>query len=195
MNICSNKLCFLTTDVTLNLTSCALRHFRFMLIRHLIKTGAGIGLPLKSKAIQTPLASFFLYRRTRTPLQWWAVWGYLRVGWLPWTPVRPTPYSPPPARLVSSAVVTYQRLRRLPIWLLSLPQLILNLSGAFTPAKNVTITSLLHQQKMRLALSFLTPHVFSLPVFPLIHAILSVTGASLLTLLLRRDYENVISHP
>lgn len=29
-----------------------------MLIRHLIKTGAGIGLPLKSKAIQTPLASF-----------------------------------------------------------------------------------------------------------------------------------------
>ncbi|CAJ1310540.1 hypothetical protein G748_05046 [Escherichia coli HVH 86 (4-7026218)] len=30
-----------------------------MLIRHLIKTGAGIGLPLKSKAIQTPLASFF----------------------------------------------------------------------------------------------------------------------------------------
>ena len=165
-----------------------------MLIRHLIKTGAGIGLPLKSKAIQTPLASF-LYRRTRTPLQWWAVWGYLRVGWLPWTPVRPTPYSPPPARLVSSAVVTYQRLRRLPIWLLSLPQLILNLSGAFTPAKNVTITSLLHQQKMRPALSFLTPHVFSLPVFPLIHAILSVTGASLLTLLLRRDYENVISHP
>ena len=137
----------------------------------------------------------FLYRRTRTPLQWWAVWGYLRVGWLPWTPVRPTPYSPPPARLVSSAVVTYQRLRRLPIWLLSLPQLILNLSGAFTPAKNVTITSLLHQQKMRPALSFLTPHVFSLPVFPLIHAILSVTGASLLTLLLRRDYENIVSYP
>lgn len=59
MNICSNKLCFLATDVTLNLTSCALWHFRFMLIRHLIKTGAGIGLPLKSKAIQTPLASFF----------------------------------------------------------------------------------------------------------------------------------------
>ncbi|OMG99605.1 hypothetical protein BW691_24320 [Escherichia coli] len=59
MNICSNELCFLTTDVTLNLTSCALRHFRFMLIRHLSKTGAGIGLPLKSKAIQTPLASFF----------------------------------------------------------------------------------------------------------------------------------------
>ena len=85
--------------------------------------------------------------------------------------------------------------RRLPIWLLSLPQLILNLSGAFTPAKNVTITSLLHQQKMRPALSFLTPHVFSLPVFPLIHAILSVTGASLLTLLFRRGYENVISHP
>ncbi|EFN5472015.1 transcriptional regulator, partial [Escherichia coli] len=48
MNICSNKLCFLATDVTLNLTSCALWHFRFMLIRHLIKTGAGIGLPLKS---------------------------------------------------------------------------------------------------------------------------------------------------
>ncbi|TJA79655.1 transcriptional regulator, partial (plasmid) [Escherichia coli] len=47
MNICSNKLCFLTTDVTLSLTSCALRHFRFMLIRHLIKTGAGIGLLLK----------------------------------------------------------------------------------------------------------------------------------------------------
>ena len=37
--------------------------------------------------------------------------------------------------------------------------------------------------------------VFSLPVFPLIHAILSVTGASLLTLLFRRGYENVISHP
>lgn len=165
-----------------------------MLIRHLIKTGAGIGLPLKSKAIQTPLASF-LYRRTRTPLQWWAVWGYLRVGWLPWTPVRPTPYSPPPARLVSSAVVTYQRLRRLPIWLLSLPQLILNLSGAFTPAKNVTITSLLHRQKMRHALNCLMAPAFLLPVFQLTRAILSVTGASLLTLLLRRDDENVISHP
>ncbi|EEW0372448.1 ash family protein [Escherichia coli] len=66
MNICSNKLCFLTTDVTLSLTSCALRHFRFMLIRHLIKTGAGIGLPLKSKAIQTPLASFFVSAYTHT---------------------------------------------------------------------------------------------------------------------------------
>ncbi|KDV91267.1 putative cell division repressor domain protein [Escherichia coli 2-474-04_S1_C2] len=97
--------------------------------------------------------------------------------------------------LLSQPTRPSQRLRRLPIWLLSLPQLILNLSAAFTPAKNVTITSLLHQQKMRPALSFLTPHVFSLPVFPLIHAILSVTGASLLTLLLRRDYENVISHP
>lgn len=66
MNICSNELCFLTTDVTLNLTSCALRHFRFMLIRHLIKTGVGIGLPLKSKAIQTPLASFFVSAYTHT---------------------------------------------------------------------------------------------------------------------------------
>ncbi len=61
--------------------------------------------------------------------------------------------------------------------------------------KNVTIISLLHRQKMRPVLSFLTPHVFSLPVFPLIHAILSVTGASLLTLLLRRDYENIVSYP
>ncbi|ENL3263645.1 ash family protein, partial [Escherichia coli] len=37
-----------------------------MLIRHLIKTGAGIGLPLKSKAIQTPLASFFVSAYTHT---------------------------------------------------------------------------------------------------------------------------------
>ncbi|GDL67302.1 hypothetical protein BvCmsKSP021_05114 [Escherichia coli] len=37
--------------------------------------------------------------------------------------------------------------------------------------------------------------VFSLPAFLPICAILSVTGASLLTLLLRRGYENVISHP
>lgn len=65
----------------------------------------------------------------------------------------------------------------------------------FTPAKNVTITSLLHRQKMRHVLSFRMLPVFSLPAFLPIRAILSVTGASLLTLLLRRDYENVISHP
>ncbi len=46
------------------------------------KTGAGIRTPLTIEAIQTPHASF-LYRRTRTPIQWWAVWGYLRVGWFP----------------------------------------------------------------------------------------------------------------
>lgn len=78
------------------------------------KTGAGIGLLLELSAIHDAPASF-LYRRTRTPYQWWAVWGYLRVGWFPITPVRPTPYSPPPARLVSSAVViTSQRYRRMP---------------------------------------------------------------------------------
>lgn len=38
------------------------------------------------------------------------------------------------------------------------------------------------------------PCIFSAR-FPLIHAILSVTGASLLTLLLRRDYENIVSYP
>ena len=38
------------------------------------------------------------------------------------------------------------------------------------------------------------PCIFSARFLP-IRAILSVTGASLLTLLLRRDYENVISHP
>ncbi len=38
------------------------------------------------------------------------------------------------------------------------------------------------------------PCIF-LPAFLPICAILSVTGASLLTLLLRRGYENVISHP
>ncbi|EAA4368746.1 hypothetical protein F9S68_14935 [Escherichia coli] len=59
MNICSNKLCFLTADVTLSLTSCALRHFRFMLIRHLIKTGAGIGTPDNAKGDTDAKSVFF----------------------------------------------------------------------------------------------------------------------------------------
>ncbi|ART18998.1 hypothetical protein EC95NR1_03050 [Escherichia coli] len=68
------------------------------------KTGIGIGLPLELEAIHDAPASFFLYRRTRTPQQWWAVWNFLREGWFPLTPVRPIPYSPPPARLASWAV-------------------------------------------------------------------------------------------
>lgn len=67
------------------------------------KTGIGIGLPLELEAIHDAPASF-LYRRTRTPQQWWAVWNFLREGWFPLTPVRPIPYSPPPARLASWAV-------------------------------------------------------------------------------------------
>lgn len=60
MNICSNKLCFLATDVTLNLTSCALRHFRFILNKHLSKTDAGIGTPDNAKGDTDAKSVFFM---------------------------------------------------------------------------------------------------------------------------------------
>lgn len=47
---------------------------RFMVIRHLIKRVPGLGPRRQSRRYMTR-QRLFLYRRTRTPYQWWAVWG------------------------------------------------------------------------------------------------------------------------
>ncbi|MEC9752461.1 hypothetical protein RCU45_24320, partial [Escherichia coli] len=48
-------------------TSCALRHFRFMLIRHLSKTGAGIETPDNAKGDTDAKSVFFLCHAIAQP--------------------------------------------------------------------------------------------------------------------------------
>ena len=99
------------------------------------KTGIGITTPQELEAIHDAPA---LYRRTRTPQQWWAVWGRLRSGWFPLTPVVVTLYSPPPASLPPPAVGIIPKSEEPFTWLY--PHA-LTLSGALLPSARQTIKS------------------------------------------------------
>lgn len=87
------------------------------------KAGDGIGVLEMLSAIYDAPASFYRLCLC-TPKLWWAGRGHRKVRRFPITPVTPTPFSSPPAKLAFPVVKVIHCYRRLPSWLLSQPSLV-----------------------------------------------------------------------
>ena len=88
------------------------------------KAGDGIGVLEMLSAIYDAPASFLSSASVHTQIMVGWNWGHRKVRRFPITPVTPTPFSSPPAKLAFPVVKVIHCYRRLPSWLLSQPSLV-----------------------------------------------------------------------